>query len=402
MIYDFDRVVDRKQTNDMKWNSKAISSYVHLEIPENIIPMWLADTEFACAPMIVEALKNRTEKEIFGYCAPMESFYEAVCYWQKKRFGWEIEPEWITYIPSVVAGVNIAVRTYSKEGEGVIIQQPVYDPFAFIIKNAKRKVVNNGLICKDGHFEMDFDELERLAERPENKVMILCSPHNPTGRVWTKEELVQVEEICIRNGVMLVSDEIHGDIVYKGHRHYPLLSLDDRYTKNVIHLTAPGKTFNVAGLKGSISIIPDQKIRETFVQTQIAMSLDVKNTFGIECVIAAYTEDGAEWARQEVEYMEKNVDYLEKYLHENMPGVTMIRPEGTFLCWLDLSGLGLSDEEIFQRIIMDAAVICVPGPWFGPGGEGHIRLNIGCPQSMLVTALDRMKRALKIVGLSEV
>lgn len=394
MKYDFDRIVDRKQTNDMKWRAKAVGSYLHMDIPENMIPMWLADTEFPCAPVIVEALKNRVEKEIFGYCAPMESFYRAVCYWQKLRFNWEVKPEWITYIPSVVAGINIAIRAFSKEGDGVIIQQPVYDPFASIVKNDNRRVVNNGLVCRDGHFEMNLEELEELASRPENTMMILCSPHNPTGRVWKKEELTKAADICLKHHVMLVSDEIHGDIVYQGHTHYPLLSLDGRYAEHFIHLAAPGKTFNVAGLKASMSIIPNQSVREAFVKTQIAMSLDVKNTFGIESVIAAYTPEGAEWAEQEVTYMQENVNYVEEYLKEHMPGVTMIRPEGTFLCWLDLSGLHLGDQELFQRIVLDAAVICVPGPWFGPGGEEHFRLNIGCPRSILTEALERMRKEL--------
>ena len=193
---------------------------------------------------------------------------------------------------------------------------------------------------------------------------------------------------------MLVSDEIHGDIIYDGQVHYPLLSLDDRYAQNFIHLTAPGKTFNVAGLKASMSIIPNEEIRNAFVKTQVSMSLDVKNTFGLESVIAAYTPEGYEWAQQEILYMQKNVDFVETYVHEKMPGVSMIRPEGTFLCWLDLSGLKLGDKEIFQRVTLDAAVICVPGTWFGPGGEEHLRLNVGCPREMLTEALDRIRAEL--------
>lgn len=394
MVYDFDRKVDRKSTNDMKWHAKAVSSYLHRPVPEEMIPMWLADTDFACAPVIVDALRERVDKEIFGYCAPMESFYQAVCYWQRKRFDWEVDPSWITYIPSVVAGINIAIRTFSKEGDGIIIQQPVYDPFASIVKNDNRKVVNNGLLCRNGRFEMNLDELETLASDPENTMMILCSPHNPVGRVWTKEELRAVADICLRHGVMLVSDEIHGDIIYDGHVHYPLLSLDEKYAQNFIHLTAPGKTFNVAGLKASMSIIPNEEIRNAFVKTQVAMSLDVKNTFGLESVIAAYTPAGYEWAQQEIMYMQKNVDFVENYVQEKMPGVSMIRPEGTFLCWLDLSGLKLGDKEIFKRVTLDAAVICVPGTWFGPGGEEHLRLNVGCPREMLTEALERIRTEL--------
>ena len=393
-MYDFDRIVDRKATNDMKWHAEAVSSYLGVEIPEDMIPMWLADTEFACAPVIVEALQKRAEKEIYGYCAPMESFYNAVCYWQRIRFDREVKAEWITYIPTVVAGINVAIRTFSKENDGIIIQQPVYDPFASIIKNTGRRVVNNGLISKKGYYKMNFEELEVLAASPENKMMILCSPHNPTGRVWTKEELIRVASICLKNDVLLVTDEIHGDIIYEGYKQHPLLSLDESFENHFIHFTSPGKTFNVAGLKAAVSIIPNKEIREAFVQTQIAMSLDVKNTFGIESVIAAYSPEGVKWARQEVKYMEKNVEYIETYIRDNMPGITMTHPEGTFLCWLDLSGLCLGDEEIFKRIILDAAVIGVPGPWFGPGGEEHLRLNIGCPQSILTIALERMREVL--------
>jgi cysteine-S-conjugate beta-lyase len=389
--YDFDRQVDRIQTNDMKWHAKAVSSYLHMDIPEDMIPMWLADTDFACAPVIVEALKRRVGKEIFGYCAPMESFYQAVCGWQKRRFNWDVTPAWVSLIPSVVAGINITVRTFSEEGDGVIIQQPVYDPFATIVKNDKRKVVNNGLVLKDGRYEMNFVELELLASDPSNKIMILCSPHNPVGRVWTREELARVANICLKHEVMLISDEIHGDIVFGGHSHHPLLSLDERYARNFILLTAPSKTFNIAGLKASMSIIPEESIRKAFLKTMVDMSLDVKNTFGLEGVIAAYTPEGEEWMEQELVYLQGNVDFVKQFVSEQMPGAKIILPEGTFLCWLDLSGLGLSDEELFHRIVLEAAVICTPGSWFGPGGKGHMRLNVGCPRKMLVTAMERIR-----------
>ena len=392
--YDFDRKVDRVSTNDMKWHSKAVSSYLNCDIPEDMIPMWLADTDFACAPVIVNALRDRVEKEIFGYCAPMTPFYSAVCGWQKRRFDWDVKPEWITFVPSVVASINIAIRSFTNEGDGVIIQQPVYDPFATIVKNDNRKVVNNGLVHINNEFKMNLEELEALAAKPENKLMVLCSPHNPVGRVWTKEELTAVAEICLKHDVLLVTDEIHADIVYEGNKHYPLLSLDKRYEENFILLTAPSKTFNVAGLKASMSIIPNKELREKFEHTQKAMSLDVRNTFGLECVSAAYTDEGEEWMKQEIAYMQKNVDFLEKFVEEQMPGTKMIRPQGTFLCWLDLSELHLGDQELFQRVVFEANVICVPGTWFGPGGEEHIRINVGCPQSMLKEAIERIQKVL--------
>lgn len=393
MKYDFDRIVDRKSTYDMKWHSAAVESYLHCKIPENMIPMWLADTEFACAPVIVDAVRKRAEKEIYGYCAPMPDFYRAVCWWQKTQFDWDVKPEWINYVPTVVAAINIAIRTFTKEGDGVIIHQPVYDPFASIIEQCGRTVVNNGLVLRDGRFCINFEELESLAADPHNTMLVLCSPHNPVGRVWTEKELRTLAEICLKHNVMVVSDEIHSDIVYNGHKHHPLLSLDLRYSDSFIHLTAPGKTFNVAGLKVSAAIIPNEERRKQFAKTQIAMSLDVRNTFGIECVSAAYSPEGDEWMRQELAYLQDNVDFAEQYVRENMPGVSMVRPEGTFLCWLDLSGTGLDDRELFDRIILKAGVICVQGPWFGPGGEGHMRLNIGCPRSMLADALNRIREA---------
>lgn len=394
--YDFDRIVDRTHTNDLKWNREAVIGHLKNEVPEDFIPMWIADTEFACAPMIVEAIKKRADKEIFGYCAPGSSFRHAVAYWQKQRFGWEIQTNWIVPLPTVVAGINVAIRTFSQEGDGVIIQQPVYDPFAKIIKDTGRTVVNNGLLLKSGRYVMNLEELEALAANPHSTMMILCSPHNPIGRVWTREELQAVADICHRNHVMLVSDEIHSDIVFDGHRHYPILSLEEAHNWNFIHLTSPGKTFNVAGLKSAMAIIPNEASRAAYEKTQVSMSLDIRNTFGLECVEAAYTPEGIVWLEQELAYMEKNVDMTEQFVRESMPGVTMVRPEGTFLCWLDLSALHMEDDKLLQKIIYQARVICVPGTWFGEGGSCHLRLNIGCPSSLLKEALERIKEALGI------
>lgn len=394
MKYDFDRKVDRIHTNDMKWHAKAVSMYLHREIPETMIPMWLADTDFACAPCIVEAIKSRAEKEIFGYCAPMASYYQGICWWQQQRHNWTVSPGWITQLPSVVAGINIAIRAFTQEGDGIIIQQPVYDPFASIVKGAGRKVVNNALLERDGQFVMNYEELEQLAADPDNKMLVLCSPHNPVGRVWTEAELRRLADICLSHGVMVVTDEIHSDIVFDGRRHFPLLQLDQRYAENFILLNAPGKTFNVAGLKSSFSIIPNESIRKQFEAMQVAMSLDVKNTFGLEGTIAAYSPEGLEWMEQELAYIQDNMDFAVDFVEKHMPGARLVRPEGTFLCWLDLSALPFNDEELFQRVILEAAVICVPGPWFGPGGEKHLRLNAGCPRSMLQEALERIQKVL--------
>lgn len=397
MKYDFDRIIDRKCTNDLKWHSKAVESYLHTPVPEDMIPMWLADMDFACPPHVVEAMKARCDKEIFGYCAPMGDFMKAVCYWQWERHGLKIEPEWISAIPSVVAGINVAIRSFTKEGDGVIIQQPVYDPFAAIVGRCKRKVVNSALLVRDNYYTMDYELLEQQAADPETRLMILCSPHNPVGRVWKREELEKAADICIRHNVLLLVDEIHSDFTLYGNRHYPLLSLKKEYREHVIMLTSPGKTFNVAGLKMSAAIIPNGELKKAFDEMVLDMSMDVRNTFGVESVIHCYRQENIEWLEQLLAYVQGNIDFTYEYVKKHLPNVTFRKPEGTYLVWLDFSDTGLSDETIMQKVLLGTGVICVPGVWFGPGGEGHIRFNTACPRSMIEDALKRFEGALKQV-----
>lgn len=394
MKYNFDKELDRINTNDLKWNVSLVKSYLDYPIREDMIPMWVADTDFACPPVILEALSKRLNKEVLGYCSPLKGFYNAIKYWEKRRFDWEIEEKWVSAIPTVVSGINIAIRTFSNPGDGVIIQTPVYDPFTSIVQRCERKVINNQLVCKNGYYEINFDELQELAAVESNKIMILCSPHNPVGRVWSAEELKRVADICLENNVVLISDEIHSDIVYKGYKHYPVLNLDKKYEKNIIHLSAPSKSFNIPGLKMAYAIIPNVELKKEFDKTQVAMSLDVKNTFGIEGVTAAYTPEGEEWLEEEIEYMQGNIKFLEEFIREKLPKVKIGNTEGTFLCWLDCSNLGLSDNELVKRVVIDAGVVCVPGTWFGKGGEQHIRLNIGCTRRNLELALERIKGAI--------
>lgn len=394
MLYDFDQRVNRKTTNDLKWNRNAVEQYLHTPISESFIPMWIADTDFACPPHLVEALHRRVDKQIFGYCAPGDSFYRAVCWWEQTRFQWEVRPQWITALPSVVSGINIAIRAFTNEGEGVIIQPPVYEPFSQIITRTNRKAVNNPLQQTDGHYGMCFELLEQQASDPNNKMMILCSPHNPVGRVWTPDELSRLADICIANDVLLVSDEIHSDIIFKERVHRPILSLKEAYAGHFIHLTAPGKTFNVPGLKMSMAVIPNAELKQRFEDTQLSLSLDIRNTFGLEGVQAAYSPESIPWLEEELKYLQENMDLVEAYLLEKLPDVKMKRPEGTFLCWLDCSPLGLTDQELMERVNLKAGVICVPGTWFGPGGEHHLRLNAGCPRDILKQALENLSMAL--------
>lgn len=394
MFYDFDQRVNRKTTNDLKWNRQAVEHNLHTSIPESFIPMWIADTDFACPPHLVEALRRRVNQQIFGYCIPGAPFYRAVCWWEQTRFQWTIRPEWITALPSVVSGINIAIRAFTNEGEGVIIQPPVYEPFSQIITRTGRKVVNNPLQEINGRYEMCFELMEQQASDPNNRMMILCSPHNPVGRVWTQDELHRLADICVAHNVLLVSDEIHSDIIYEGHVHRPIISLNEAYANHFIHLTAPGKTFNVPGLKMSVAIIPKAELKQRFEETQLSLSLDIRNTFGVEGVEAAYSPESIPWLEEELHYLQENVDFVEAYLPAKLPGIKMNRPEGSFLCWLDCSALGLTDEELMERVNLKAGVICVPGTWFGPGGEHHLRLNVGCPRDILTQALERLVMAL--------
>lgn len=393
MHYDFDRHIDRKSTNDLKWHAAAVQSYLGREVREDMIPMWIADTEFGCPPVIIDALRSRVEKEIYGYCAPGPDFYKAICWWMNQRFQWQVDPSWITVCPAVVASINTAVHALTKEGDGVIVQQPVFDPFMTIVERSGRKVVNNRLLFHDGKYEMDYELLEQQAACPENKVLVLCSPHNPVGRVWTREELTRLADICLKHDVTIIADEIHSDIVYSGHTHTPLLSLDKRYEDAFIYLNAPGKTFNISGLKVSYAIIPNPELKAAFDNAQKDMSLDVRSTFGLDALTAAYTPEGEEWMHQELAYLEANARFAEDYVREHIPGGQLVRPEGCFLCWLDLSGTGLSDPQLLKAVVLDEGIICVPGTWFGTGGEGHLRLNIGCPRDILAEALQRISHA---------
>lgn len=394
MIYDFDREVDRTDTYDLKWNRSLTEENLHAAVPTDFIPMWVADSDFACPSHVVEAIQTRAAKEIYGYCAPLPPFYDAVCWWQKRRYDWTIDSTWITALPTVIAGINISIRTLTNEGDGVIIQTPVYNPFATIISRTGRKVINNTLCCTNGRYEMDYDLLETQASDPSNKLLILCSPHNPVGRVWSEMELRRLADICISHDVTIVSDEIHSDIIMKGHKHYPLLTLDPQYAQQFIHLTSPSKTFNIPGLKISLAIIPNAELKKAFDNTQLAMSLDIKNTFGLEGVVSCYRPQSEPWLATELDYIQGNIDLVEQFLKDSLPQITMQRPEGTFLCWLNCTGLGLSDMELIEKVAVQAGVICVPGTWFGVGGEYHLRLNVGCTRSNLYKALERIAQVL--------
>lgn len=385
MTYNFDRLIDRKSTSDIKWRTQGLRAFLPVDVSEDFIPMWIADMDFACPPCIVDAVTARAGQEIYGYCAPRDGYVEALKWWYGTRFGLELKKEWLSVLPTVVAAINMGIRAFTQPGDQVIIQQPVYDPFASLVAKTGRELVNNALLFRDGDYYMDFDLLEKQAADPRAKVLILCSPHNPVGRVWTKEELARLGEICKRHQVLVISDEIHSDIIFSGHSHTPFPLASDA---PCILCTAPGKTFNVAGLRASNIFIFDPELKKQYDTTCAAHSMPGSSTFGLAAVEAAYSPAGAEWLAQLLDYLEENARLVDRWAKEHHLGFTM--PQGCFLCWLDLSPAGLTDQEIQKKIIVGQEVVCVPGPWFGPGGEGHLRLNIGCPRSILEEALRRI------------
>ncbi len=389
---DFNRVIDRKSTNDIKWRPDALAKYIgNIPVQDDFIPMWIADSDFACMPEIIKAITTRAKKEIFGYCTISKEYIQSVLYWMKANFNWEVSPSSIVVTPTVVAAINIAVNAFTNEGDGVIVQQPVYHPFMEIVNNNNRKLLNNKLINNNGHYEIDFKLLEEQASDINTKMMILCSPHNPAGRVWTIEELSKIAEICLENNVLLFSDEIHADIVFDGYKQIPFPTLGEEVAMNTIYSTSIGKTFNCPGLKISNTIIANPELKKAFEKKQQAMSLDITNTFGIEATIAAYSTQGLKWKNELISYLSENLDITQKWA-EKFDNIELVRPEGTYLCWLDISKLGLSEKEILIKLLTVGNVACGTGGIFGTGGENFLRINIACPKTTLLEALSRIEK----------
>lgn len=391
-MVDFDRVIDRRGTCDLKYRTSLVKHFVGVDVSEEMIPMWVADMDFACPQCIQDAVKKRADREIYGYCLPDEKFFPTIANWYKTQHSWAIPEEWLIQGPSVLTLLNLLIRFHSQPGDSVIIQQPVYKPFCDQINFTRRKIVNNALIKGEDRYQMDFDLLERQAAQSTTKVMLLCSPHNPVGRVWTKEELRRVAEICSRNGVFLISDEIHCDLIHEGYTHTPFGTQAGE--EGYALLFSPGKSFNISGLKMSFAIIPDSKLREKVTTYMTEHVMDTGNTFGYEAVVAGYSQEGAAWLKELMRYVGSNVEYIKSFVAEKMPEVKVYQPEGTYVIWLDFGKTGWSDEKLLQKIVIEKEIITDPGPWFGQGGEGCMRLNLACPQRTVRLAMDRIYDAL--------
>ncbi len=388
MAFDFDKVVDRRGTNCLKYDF-ALERGKH----EGILPFWVADMDFETAPAVVEKLQKTVAGGIYGYTDTKEDYDQAIINWYEKYFHWSPKREWLIKTPGVVFALAAAVRAYTKEGDKVLIQQPVYYPFKEVIADNKREVVSAPLSLVDGHYEIDFEELEEKLSDEKVKLFLLCSPHNPVGRVWKEEELRKIGDLCIQYNVITVSDEIHGDFTYPGYTHHVFASLGEKYAKNSVICTAPSKTFNIAGLQVSNIFIPNDSLRRRFQVAVNQAGYSQLNMLGLVACQAAY-EEGREWLEELKIYLKKNLDFVREYLQENLPQIHLIEPEGTYLIWLDFRELGLPENELEDLIVNKANLWLDSGAIFGKVGEGFERINIACPRSLLEEALNNLKTAI--------
>jgi cystathionine beta-lyase len=387
MTFDFDTVLDRRGTGSLKWDFPARK----LGAPE-ALPMWVADMDFAAPPAVTEALARRLGHGVFGYASFPEAVREAAADWMAGRFGWEIRPEWISIAPGVVPSLYACVRALTRPGDGVIIQTPVYPPFFSAVEATGRRLVRNPLRFENGRWGMDFADLERRIDE-RTRTVILCSPHNPVGRVWTDEELRRLAGICLERDVVVVSDEIHGDLVFRGHRHVPFASLGLDIAERTITLAAPSKTFNIAGLAASLSIAPNRAHREGFRREFARTGWELPNVFGLTAMEAAY-RGGGPWLDDLLVYLEAGADRLDRFFSERLAPLRFYKPEGTYLALVDGRGLGLNPGAWNEFLLRKAGVYLNEGTAFGEETAGFSRLNFACPHAVLDEALSRMERAL--------
>ena len=380
--YDFDESIDRRGTDCVKYD--MLETYFG---KAEATPLWVADTDFRVPDFIMEALRDRMNHEILAYSYRTEGFFQAIIDWMDRRHDWKIEKEMITTSPGVVSAVTLLIMALSEPGDKVIVQPPVYFPFFTSIRGMGRKMVENPLIIKDGRYTFDFENLKKGIDA-DTKILILCSPHNPGGMVWTAQELEELCRICTENGIFIISDEIHADLVFSGHKHIPLPKISEKTAMNSAVLMAASKTFNVAGLSSAFVIIPNKKIRVKYEQVLNTVHIHSGNIFGNIATEAALRE-GYDWLDQLMVYLEENYKFVESFIADRLPKVKIMKPEATFLVWMDFSAYNLSEKELMKRLI-DGGVALNHGSKFGTGGDGYFRLNFGCPRATLEEGLLKM------------
>ncbi len=384
---DFDCVTDRTGSNSIKWDRRD-----KVFGRADVIPLWVADMDFETPEFIRERIAKRLEHPILGYTYRSEEFSGSFIGWTSRRHNWKPEHRWITFMPGIVAAVSVSVLAFTQPGDEVIIQPPVYHPFYFCVEGHGRKLVLNHLIHRDGRFYMDFDLLRKQIT-PKTRMIILSSPHNPGGTVWTPEELSELVSICKERDLWIVSDEIHSDLVFKPNVHTPIIKVAGDYLYRILLAMAPSKTFNLAGMSSSVVVIPDVKNRKQYEDLVHTLHVGLGNIFGFEALYAAY-EEGDQWLDQLLVYLQGNRDFIHSFIGSELPQVDMMIPEATYMTWLDFRKLGLKSDELEQFIIHTAGLGLNTGTQFGPGGEGFMRLNFACQRSLLEQSMNQLKSAI--------
>ncbi|MCP4360072.1 MAG: pyridoxal phosphate-dependent aminotransferase [Chloroflexi bacterium] len=414
MKYDFDKIHKRTGTNSIKWDFVSRNGALQTRklgvdplASNELLPMWVADMDFLTAQPIIDALTKRASQGIFGYTRPTQSYYDAIINWMEQRTGWQAQPEWILTTPGVMPAINMAIQTFSEPGDHIIVQTPVFNPFFRAVEGNRRIVANNRLLFEDGcteqsqsgRYTIDFDDLETKSANPRAKMIIFCSPHNPVGRVWSQDELQRLGAICQKNDIIIVSDEIHGNLVYSWANFIPFGKVNESFNDRLILCNAPSKTFNLPGLQTANVFIPNRALRDQFLATLGNMDfLFGFSAFGTLALQTAY-DQGAEWLEQVMAYIEANFGYLKEYLAKYLPQLQIVQPEALYLIWIDCRALGLNSNELHRLFFEDANIYLENGRTYGEDGEGFMRMNIACPRTILAEALNRIQHVLNSAGI---
>lgn len=388
MKYNFDKIIDRSGTDTIK-----LGRLKDMFGREDLMPLWVADMDFLSPPEITEALQKRTEHGVFGYTLPSEGYYKSIINWLSSQHNYNVNKEEITFVPGVVKAFAFAMDAFTKEGDNIIIQPPVYHPFRMVTEDLKRKVVNNPLILEDGDYKIDIEGLRKIISEKECKILIFCSPHNPVGRVWSQEELRELAEICYDNNILVVSDEIHSDFALFGNKHIPFATVSEKARENSITLMAPSKTFNIAGIVSSFALIHNKDIQQKYLDFLAPRELDKGTIYAYTATEAAYSQ-GRVWLEEAIDYIENNILFVQNYLEQYIPQIEVINPESMFLLWLDCRKMGLSQNELVSLFVDKANLALNNGMMFGKEGNGFMRLNVGVPKSVLNEAMNRLRDAI--------
>ncbi|MFD6439987.1 MalY/PatB family protein [Peribacillus sp. NPDC060186] len=384
----FEEHINRENTGSVKWDKNSLKS---LYGREDVLPMWVADMDFPSPEGIQKALIERLNHPIFGYTVPSESVFTEIQSWLRDQHSWPITKEWISFSSGVVSAIGTTIQAFTNPGDKILVQSPVYTPFFDMVKNNDREVVNSPLIIEDDRFKIDFTDFEDKLKSGV-KLFLFCSPHNPGGRVWTKDELLRIGELCVKYDVIIVSDEIHADLFHSTSRHYPIASLSEKLSDITVTLMAPSKTFNIAGIQASFLITSNEKLQKQLQKAQTKLAFHGLNILALTAMEAAYRE-GLPWLKDMIAYIEENIKVAEEFIAAEIPALHVMHPDASYLLWIDCRDLGLNDKEIKERLIHQGKLALEPGTKYGQGGEGFVRMNIGCSRSVLLDGLNRLKLA---------